>query len=83
MTDASNLPIWVGEPNWVPLEAVLTREECAAYMYMGRAGNIELYKHYDTRRYLNISVDGGSFYLYREGRYVEVTRDVALQHVSH
>ena len=83
MTDAGNLSIRVGEPNWVPLEAVLTQEECAAYMYMGCAGTIELYKHYETRRYLNISTEGSRFYLYREGRYVEVTRAVALHHVSH
>jgi hypothetical protein len=50
---------------------------------MGRAGNLELYKHHETRRYLNISADGSRFYLYREGRYVEVTRAVALQHVQH
>jgi hypothetical protein len=83
MTDAGDLLITVGEPNWAPLEYVLTREECAAYMYMGRAGHLELYKHHETRRYLNISADGSSFYLYREGRYVEVTRSVALEHAHH
>ena len=83
MTDAGDLSMTVGEPNWAPLESVLTRQECAAYMYMGRAGTLELYKHHETRRYLNISADGSRFYLYREGRYLEVTRAVALQHVHH
>jgi hypothetical protein len=83
MTDAGNLSITVGEPNWAPLESVLSREESADYMYMGRVGHLELYKHHETRRYLNISADGSRFYLYREGQYVEVTRAVALQHVRH
>lgn len=73
--------ITVGEPNWAPLEHVLSRKECAAYMYMGRVGKIELYKHRVTRRYLNIGGNGETFYLYRDGRYVEVTRTVALEHV--
>ncbi|MGB0124399.1 MAG: hypothetical protein WA419_16620 [Silvibacterium sp.] len=81
MIPANNVTITVGEPNWAPLELVLTRKECAAYMYMGRAGDIELYKHRVTRRYLNISMDGRSFYLYAGGRCVEVAQSVALDHV--
>ena len=50
-------------------------------MYMGRAGEIELYKHCLTRRYLNISADGQRFYRYSDGTYVEVTKAVALDHV--
>jgi hypothetical protein len=50
-------------------------------MYMGRAGEIELYKHSLTRRYLNISADGQRFYRYSDGTYVEVTKAVALDHV--
>ena len=50
-------------------------------MYMGRAGEIELYKHGLTRRYLNISADGQRFYRYSDGTYVEVTKAVALDHV--
>jgi hypothetical protein len=50
-------------------------------MYMGRAGEIELYKHRLRRRYLNISADGQRFYRYSDGRYVEVTKAVALDHV--
>ena len=50
-------------------------------MYMGRAGEIELYKHQLTRRYLNISADGQRFYRYSDGTYVEVAKAVALDHV--
>lgn len=81
MISANNVSITVGEPNWAPLEMVLTRKECAAYMYMRRAGHIELYKHRVTRRYFNISMDGRRFYLYAGGRYVEVTQCVALDRV--
>lgn len=73
--------IVVGEPNWPPLELVLTREECTEFMYMGRAGDIELYKHRITRRYLNISVDGQRCYRYFEGQYAEVTRFEAIDRV--
>jgi hypothetical protein len=50
-------------------------------MYMGRAGGIELYKHYMTRRYLNIARDSQTFYHYSEGKYVEVSQAEALDHV--
>jgi len=42
MTDEDNFSITVEEPNWAPLESVLTQEECAAFMYMGRVGDVEL-----------------------------------------
>jgi hypothetical protein len=71
----------VGEPNWAPLEAVMPCAELESFMYMGSAGEIELYKHRFTRRYLNISRDARSFYQYIDGRYVEVTREAALDHV--
>ncbi len=50
-------------------------------MYMGCAGEIELYKHRLTRRYLNISQDGRRFYRCCDGRYVEISRSDALDHV--
>lgn len=50
-------------------------------MYMGCAGEIELYKHQFTRRYLNISRDAERFYQYRDGGYVEISREAALDHV--
>ena len=50
-------------------------------MYMGRAGEIELYKHRFTRRYLNISADGRRFYRYSDEMYVEVSQSSALDYV--
>ncbi len=74
-------PITVGEPNWAPLELVLPAWELENFMYMGRAGEIELYKHWSTRRYLNICADGRRFYRYSDGMYVEVSQSSALDHV--
>jgi hypothetical protein len=55
--------------------------ELENFMYMGRAGEIELYKHRLTRRYLNIGREGGRFYRYCDGTYVEISRAEALNHV--
>jgi hypothetical protein len=73
--------ITVGEPNWTPLEQTLPACELDNFMYMGRSGQIELYKHCVTRRYLNISADGERFYRYFDGTYVEISKAVALDHV--
>lgn len=75
------MQIMVGEPNWVPLEAVLPPNELGNFMYMGSAGQIELYKHRFTRRYLNIGRDAQTFYWYLDGEYVEITREAALDYV--
>ncbi len=81
MPSPLNPLITVGEPNWVPLEMVIPTEELDNFMYMGRAGEIELYKHRLTRRYLNISGDAARFYQYLDGGYAEITREAALDHV--
>ena len=71
----------VGEPNWRPLEIGLTPGDCDEFMYMGRAGEIELYKHRWTRRYLNISSDGERFYRLVGDSYIEISRAEAIEHV--
>jgi len=81
MTPWTDISISVDEPNWEPLERALSFRECSDFMYMGRAGEIELYKHYLTRRYLNIARDSQTFYRYSEGKYVEITHAEALDHV--
>jgi hypothetical protein len=73
--------IKVGEPNWKPLEGVLSREHCEDFMFMGSAGGIVLYKHRDTRRYLNIGAETGRFYRYAEGDYIEINREQAIEYV--
>jgi hypothetical protein len=76
-----NPRITVGEGNWAPLEAVIPTEELDYFMYMGKVGETELYKHRLTRRYLNISRDAARFYQYLDGGYAEITREAALDHV--
>ena len=72
----------VSEPNWKPLERLFSREECAAFMYMGHLGTMELYKHRDTRRYLNIDAYTGEFYLHRGNNdYMKVGKAAALAYV--
>jgi hypothetical protein len=73
--------IEVREPDWRPLETVLSPEDCAGFMYMGHVGGIVLYKHRDTRRYLNIEAVTGEFYRYVEGDYIEIDRKQAIEHV--
>ena len=81
MTHPIKAAITVGESNWAPLELLLPACELENFMYMGRAGEIELYKHWLTRRYLNISADGQRFYRYSDGAYVEVSKALALDQV--
>ena len=81
MPSAKRIPITSGEPNWVPLEATVTPAECESFMYMGRAGQIELYKHVLTRRYLNICPDGRRFCRLEGDEYVEISKVEALEHV--
>ena len=71
----------VGEPNWKPLEGVLSLEDCADFMYMGQVSGIVLYKHRDTRRYLNIDAMTGRFFQYSDGDYIEINREQAIEHV--
>lgn len=72
--------IEVGPPDWKPLECVLLPEDCASFMCVGNVGGIVLYKHHDTRRYLNIDAATGRFYRYTCGDYVEISREEAIEH---
>ena len=48
-------------PDWAPLERVLGPNLCEHFMFMGRSGELYLYKHIDTRRYLNLDAEGRCF----------------------
>ena len=73
--------IEVGEPDWKPLEGVLSRELCEEFMFMGTTSGIVLYKHRDTRRYLNIEAVTGRFFQYINGDYIEINREQAIEYV--
>ena len=47
--------------DWAPLEQVLGPKLCEHFMFMGRSGELYLYKHIDTRRYLNLDAEGRCF----------------------
>jgi hypothetical protein len=81
MTGSNQVAVTVGVPNWVPLERAVPATELENFMYMGRAGQIELYKHRFTRRYLNIGRNSQRFYRYLNGEYAEISRAAALEHV--
>ena len=72
----------VREPDWRPLEAVLAPHVCEHFMYMGNVGDLVLYKHRDTRRYLNIDAITGRFHRYVDWGYVEIERDCGLSHLQ-
>lgn len=80
-SDPIRVPITVGEPNWTPLELVVPACELEDFMYMGRAGEIVLYKHRITRRYLYIGRYSHKFYRYLDEQYFELTQKAALDHV--
>jgi len=73
--------IEVGKPDWRPLENAMPSEFCDEFMFMGKAGDVVLYKHHLTRCYLNIDAVTGKFYRYSNGEYVEIDRRQALDSV--
>ena len=73
--------IEVGNPDWRPLEKVIPPYYCELFMFMGKAGDIVLYKHRMSRRYLNIDAVTGKFYRYANSEYVEIDRRQALDSV--
>ena len=83
MANVDQALITVGEPNWTPLEITVPACELEDFMYMGRAGEIVLYKHRLTRRYLNIHSDGRRFYRQHGGVYAEIEKTEALEYVRH
>jgi hypothetical protein len=73
--------IKVGAPDWRPLENAIPTEYCESFMFMGKAGDIVLYKHRLTRRYLNIDAVTGRFYRYAKDEYAEIDRRQAFDAV--
>ena len=59
---------------------MLGPELCESFMFMGRSGEIYLYKHIDTRRYLNLDAEGRCF-RYTGSGYEQEERVLAVAHV--
>jgi hypothetical protein len=68
--------------DWQPLERMLGPSLCVDFMFMGRSEQIHLYKHRDTRRYLNIAPDGTCFRYSAQG-YQPIGPEEAIEHVFH
>ncbi len=66
--------------DWAPLEQVLGPKLCEHFMFMGRSGELYLYKHIETRRYLNVDAEGRCFRYTRNGYDPEELRR-AIVHV--
>jgi hypothetical protein len=87
--DADRLPaeMRMGEPDWEPLEATIPFEWCGSFMFMGYSGEIRLYKHGLTRRYLNVDLQGTTYRYAHDGDidtpgfYVRQPRAEAIEHV--
>ena len=67
-------------PNWKPLEDKLGGR-CQEFMFMGRTGNLNLYKHIFTRRYLNLD-DSGNCHVYHQGRYEPANLDAQIARID-
>ena len=68
--------------DWWPLERTLSTRRCVDFVFMGRSEQIHLYKHRDTRRYLNIALDGTCFRYSAHG-YEPIGLEEAIEHVFH
>lgn len=73
-------PIEFSRPSWRPLQRVLPGAE-NDFMYMGHVGALQLYKHRDTRRYLNVHEETGRCYLHTERGYVPCAIEIAIERV--
>lgn len=72
------------EPDWDPLEKVLPYKQCAGFMFMGYTGDIRMYKHGFTRRYLNVDPKGNTYsYVGESDKYVKVPKSWAIKHAFH
>ena len=69
------------QPNWEPLKQAVASGHLLDFMHMGRIGTMELYKHRNTRRYLNIDAVSGRFFEYRDGTYTQVAPEFAMRFV--
>ena len=64
--------------SWSPLEKALGQAQCKDFMWMGRRGTVQLYKHIDTRRYLLIDAITGAFY---DEEHRPLSREAAMDYV--
>lgn len=64
--------------SWTPLEQALGPAQCKDFMWMGRTGTVQHYKHIDTRRYLLIDATTGEFY---DQEHRPLSKEAAMDYV--
>ena len=65
--------------NWTPLIDLVGRDLAQAFMFVGNFGDIMIYKHCTTRRYLNVHISTGQTYLYNGDQgYLPIAPEVAI-----
>lgn len=71
-------------PNWAPLEIAITPGQLHKFMAMGKVHQgeitIYLYKHRDTRRYLNLDSSGRQAYRFTTSGYEPISMVEAIHH---
>jgi len=77
----ANTPQFDPEPDWKPLEKLVAAVHLDAFMHMGHVGDIQLYKHRMTRRYLNIDAVSGRCFQLSDGKYSPVAPEYAVEYV--
>jgi hypothetical protein len=66
---------------WEPLIALMGSKKAQEFMFMGDSTAMNLYKHINTRRYLNIDRITGRTYKYvAPGKYIEIPSHQAIAH---
>jgi hypothetical protein len=72
------------ESNWTPLVNLVGEREASNYMLMGDCEGLMLYKHCDSRRYLNIDSTTGQTFKFDPATrgYLPIPKDEALAHVG-
>lgn len=68
---------------WVPLYKLIGPGRMDNFMYMGECEGMNLYKHINTRRYLNIDRTTGQTFQFvpADHGYIPIPQDEAIKHV--
>ena len=78
------IPLISFGPNWSTLRAKLGDDLCGSFVFMAScwaSGQVvHTYKHWETRRYLNMD-ETGQCYAYKQGGYAQITDEEAFAHV--
>jgi hypothetical protein len=70
-------------PNWAPLQLLCPPGLCEQFMFMGKVDGIHLYKHVDTRCYLNVDASGRTYsYSAVFSNYYPISVPEAMQRLS-